>query len=54
MRERSQSKGLSTSYLERELNDEDDEDLEQSLLAIKKKYKKDLAGGTGKHSLEWG
>lgn len=43
MRERSQAKSLSTTYLEGE---EDEEELEQSLLKIKKKYKQDLAKGT--------
>lgn len=42
MRERSQAKGLSAKYLE---GDDDEEDLEQSLLKIKKKYKQELARG---------
>ncbi|KAK3702875.1 hypothetical protein QZH41_014153 [Actinostola sp. cb2023] len=42
MRERSQAKGLSASYLE---GDEEDEELEESLLKIKKKYKQQLAKG---------
>lgn len=45
MRERSQAKGLSTSFLEPDRYDDEGEDLEQSLLAIKKKYKKKLAEG---------
>ncbi|XP_031568240.1 RNA polymerase-associated protein LEO1-like [Actinia tenebrosa] len=42
MRERSQAKSLSTTYLEGE---DDEEELEQSLLKIKKKFKQDLAKG---------
>ena len=45
MRERSQAKGLSASFLEPDRYEDDGEDLEQSLLAIKKKYKKKLAEG---------
>lgn len=43
MRERSQAKELSARYLE---GDDEDEELEQSLLKIKKKYKQELAKGT--------
>ncbi|EDO44827.1 predicted protein [Nematostella vectensis] len=43
MRERSQARGLNSSYLE--AGEDDDEDLEQSLLKIKKKYKEELAKG---------
>lgn len=43
MRERSQAKELSARYLEGE---DEDEELEQSLLKIKKKYKQELARGT--------
>lgn len=42
MRERSQAKELSARYLEGE---DEDEELEQSLLKIKKKYKQELAKG---------
>lgn len=45
MRERSQAKELSARYLE---GDDEDEELEQSLLKIKKKYKQELAKGTVK------
>lgn len=46
MRERSQAKGLSASFLEPDRYEDDGEDLEQSLLAIKNKYKKKLAEGS--------
>lgn len=42
MRERSQAKNLSARFLEGE---DDEEELEQSLLKIKKKYKQELARG---------
>ena len=45
MRERSQAKGLSASFLEPDRYEDDGEDLEQSLLAIKNKYKKKLTRG---------
>ena len=45
MRERSQAKGLSASFLEPDRYEDEGEDLEQSLLAIKNKYKKKLAKG---------
>ena len=45
MRERSQAKGLSASFLESDRYEDEGEDLEQSLLAIKNKYKKKLAKG---------
>ena len=45
MRERSQAKGLSASFLEPDRYEDEGEDLEQSLLAIKNKYKKKLAEG---------
>ena len=45
MRERSQAKGLSGSFLEPDWYEDEGEDLEQSLLAIKNKYKKKLAKG---------
>lgn len=45
MRERSHAKGLSASFLESDRYDDEGEDLEQSLLAIKNKYKKKLAEG---------
>ncbi|KAL9966187.1 hypothetical protein ACROYT_G024225 [Oculina patagonica] len=52
MRERSQAKGLSSSFLEPDRYDDEGEDLEQSLLAIKKKYKKKLAEGFASESDE--
>ncbi|CAH3130896.1 unnamed protein product [Pocillopora meandrina] len=45
IKERHQAKGLSASFLEPDRYEDDGEDLEQSLLAIKKKYKKKLAEG---------
>ena len=45
MKERSQAKGLSASFLESDRYEDEGEDLEQSLLAIKNKYKKKLAEG---------
>ena len=45
MRERSHAKGLSASFLEPDRYEDEGEDLEQSLLAIKNKYKKKLAEG---------
>ena len=45
MRERTQAKGLSASFLEPDRYEDEGEDLEQSLLAIKNKYKKKLAEG---------
>ncbi|XP_015772244.1 PREDICTED: RNA polymerase-associated protein LEO1-like [Acropora digitifera] len=52
MRERSHAKGLSASFLESDRYDDEGEDLEQSLLAIKNKYKKKLAEGFGSESEE--
>ncbi|XP_073235660.1 RNA polymerase-associated protein LEO1-like [Porites lutea] len=52
MRERSQAKGLSASFLEPDRYEDEGEDLEQSLLAIKNKYKKKLAKGFGSESDE--
>ncbi|XP_068716081.1 RNA polymerase-associated protein LEO1-like [Montipora foliosa] len=52
MRERSHAKGLSASFLEPDRYEDDGEDLEQSLLAIKNKYKKKLAEGFGSESEE--
>ena len=46
MRERSNARGLSASYLEPDRYDDDEEALEQSLLAMKKHYKKGLAKST--------
>lgn len=45
VKERHQAKGLSASFLEPDRYEDEGEDLEQSLLAIKKKYKKKLAEG---------
>lgn len=47
MRERSHARGLTASYLEPDRYD-DDEDLEQSLLEMKKQYKKGIAKGNGR------
>lgn len=44
MRERSHARGLTASYLEPDRYD-DDVDLEQSLLEMKKQYKKGIAKG---------
>ena len=44
IRERGHNKGLSASYLEPDRYGEEEDDF-QSLLALKKKYKKDLAQG---------
>lgn len=52
MRERSHAKGLSASFLEPDRYEDEGEDLEQSLLAIKNKYKKKLAEGFGSESEE--
>lgn len=52
MKERSQAKGLSASFLEPDRYEDEGEDLEQSLLAIKNKYKKRLAKGFGSESDE--
>ena len=46
MRERSNARGLTASYLEPDRYDDDEEGLEQSLLAMKKHYKKGLAKST--------
>ncbi|CAB4038351.1 RNA polymerase-associated LEO1 [Paramuricea clavata] len=43
MRERSNARGLTASYLEPDRYDDDEEGLEQSLLEMKKHYKKGLA-----------
>ena len=45
MRERSQAKGLSKGFLEPDGYEDDAEDYEESLLTIKKNYKKKLAKG---------
>lgn len=45
MRERSYAKGLSVSFLEFDRYEDEGEDLEQSLLVIKNKYKKKLVEG---------
>lgn len=45
MRERSNARGLSASYLEPDRYEDDEEALEQSLLAMKRQYKKGLAKG---------
>lgn len=49
MRERSNARGLTASYLEPDRYDDDEEALEQSLLAMKKHYKKGLAKSLYKH-----
>lgn len=51
MRERSNARGLSASYLEPDRYEDDEEALEQSLLAMKRQYKKGLAKGTCKHCI---
>lgn len=51
MRERSNARGLSASYLEPDRFEDDEEALEQSLLAMKRQYKKGLAKGTYKHCI---
>ena len=45
MREKSHAKGLTGSYLEQDMDDEEEDGLENSLAAIKSKFKKDLKGG---------
>ena len=42
MREKSQMKGLTSNYLEQDM--EDEEDFDDSLAAIKNKFKKDVKG----------
>ena len=44
MREKSASKGLTANYLESEIFEDDEQELEESLAAIKSKYKKDMKG----------
>lgn len=46
MRERSNARGLTASYLEPDRYEDDEEALEQSLLAMKRHYKKGLAKST--------
>ena len=46
MRERSNARGLTASYLEPDRYEDDEEALEQSLLEMKKHYKKGLAKST--------
>ena len=45
MREKSNARGLTASYLEPDRYEDDEEALEQSLLAMKRQYKKGLAKG---------
>lgn len=45
MREKSHARGLTASYLEPDRRDDEEDTLEQSLLEIKRKYKKGLAKG---------
>jgi G3E family GTPase len=51
MRERSNARGLTASYLEPDRYEDDEEALEQSLLEMKKHYKKGLAKSTHMHYL---
>eukprot|EP00794_Sanderia_malayensis_P003840 gene3840-4379_t len=44
-REKSHSKGLTANYLESELYEDDEQELEDSLAAIKNRYKKDVKAG---------
>ena len=44
MREKNSSKGLTANYLESEIFEDDEQELEESLAAIKNKYKKDIKG----------
>ena len=44
MREKNASKGLTANYLESEIFEDDEQELEESLAAIKSKYKKDMKG----------
>jgi len=45
MREKNASKGLTANYLESEIFEDDEQELEESLAAIKSKYKKDMKAG---------
>ena len=44
MREKSHAKGLTANYLESDLFEDDEQELEESLAAIKNRYKKDMKG----------
>ena len=44
IRERNASKGLTANYLESEVFEDDEQELEESLAAIKSRYKKDIKG----------
>ena len=44
IREKNASKGLTANYLESEIFEDDEQELEESLAAIKSKYKKDMKG----------
>lgn len=44
IREKNSSKGLTANYLESEIFEDDEQELEESLAAIKNKYKKDIKG----------
>lgn len=44
IREKNASKGLTANYLESEIFEEDEQELEESLAAIKSRYKKDIKG----------
>eukprot|EP00112_Aurelia_sp_Birch-Aquarium-sp1_P007484 Seg1816.10 transcript_id=Seg1816.10/GoldUCD/mRNA.D3Y31 product="RNA polymerase-associated protein LEO1" protein_id=Seg1816.10/GoldUCD/D3Y31 len=45
IREKNSSKGLTANYLESEIFEDDEQELEESLAAIKNKYKKDIKAG---------
>lgn len=51
MREKSQMKGLTSNYLEQDM--EDEEDFDDSLAAIKNKFKKDVEGKPSRSSFTW-
>ena len=44
IREKNASKGLTANYLESEIFEDDEQELEESLAAIKSRYKKDMKG----------
>lgn len=49
IRERSHSKGLTANYLESERYEDDEQELEESLAAIKSRYKKDIQAGRARN-----